>query len=373
MKYLSELKKEDVYGKTVLLRASLNVPSRDNLILDDTRIRASVDSIRLLKRNGARVVVVAHVGGDGSMSLRPVVERLNDFIRVGFTDVPLTEAQSIISEMKNGTVLVLENIRQYDGEKKASVSFSKQLASLADMYVNDAFSVSHRTHASIVGVPSHLPSYAGLLFEQEYKNLSKALTPKHPFVLIMGGVKVTTKLPLLLSYKEKADAVFVGGILLNTILKSAGYEVGLSLVDNDALPLLKQHTVQHITFPDFVIIRTPEGKKRTRNIRDIQADDCIVDVAPRSIRAFFDAQRNTKMIVWNGPMGNYEAGYGIGTKTLISELANSGAYTIVGGGDSSVLIKKMRKRKMFNFISTAGGAMLDFLSDGSLPGIDALG
>ncbi|MEX0919196.1 MAG: phosphoglycerate kinase, partial [Parcubacteria group bacterium] len=307
MKSVREI--ENLDGKRVLVRVDWNVPIVDGVVADDFRIKKSMPTLEFLKNAGAKVIIATHFSGDeSSFSL------LNQYVPLGAE--------------------LLSNLRQDSGEEENNESFAKSLVEKADVYVNEAFSVSHREHASIVGVPKFLPSYAGLLFVQEVSELSKVFKPSHPFLFILGGAKFETKLPLVEKFLEIADTIFIGGLLAGSAVKTS----------------LKEK--EKIVFPHG----------------DIDA----LDVDDETISMLEEKINTASFILWNGPLGNYENGYKNGTLALASLIADSGKTSVVGGGDTLATIKELGIEDKFTFVSTGGGAMLDFLATGTLPGIEAL-
>jgi len=367
---LPSLKKAKLLkGKRVLLRLDLNVPEDGETILDDTRLWKALPTLQYLKKAGARTIVISHFGSDGAKSLKPVARRLSKMISVGF--VPALSGPTVekaVAELKNGGILVLENLRRDDGESKNRTFFALSLARLADYYVNDAFSASHRAHASIVSLPKLLPSYIGLQFEKEIKELSSAFVPKRPFLVILGGAKLSTKLPLIKKYLKIADHVYVAGALADPFFKAWGFEIGKSLSDDageDLITLLKH---KKLLLPEDVVV--DEGV--VRRIDEVKKKETIRDIGPDSLQALLGLVSRSKTILMNGPLGYYELGYNKPTEELLRAIARSKAHSIVGGGDTLALITKLNLGSKFSFVSTAGGAMIDFLSTGTLPGIEAL-
>ncbi len=381
MKSISKIK--SLKNKTAILRADFNVPIKESKILDPFRITATLPTIDLLIKKGARIVILSH-RSDEKGSLMPVFEYLKKKkYKITFEKSLDTETiKARATQLKTGEILLVENLRYSDKEEKNDVSFAKALASLGDIYVNDAFSVSHRKHASIVGIPKYIPGYAGLQLEQEIKMLSKVLKPSktksHPFFFILGGAKFETKLPLLKIYLEKADAVFVGGALANTLLKQKGYEVGVSLAEDKVkgiIPLLKN---PKLLLPmDVVVIRNEKNETQTETLgtEEVEKEDKIVDVGSETLARIKPLIEKAKLIVWNGPIGMSSSGYDKGTIELLKLLANkkiTKGETILGGGDTVEVVTKLKMHKKFTFVSTGGGATLDFLAKGTLPGIEAL-
>lgn len=361
-------------GVKVLVRVDFNVPIKNEAVVDDFRIRAILPTIDFLKIKGVKIILISHletIDGDNG-SLEPVARYLNKLnCPVLFIKDWKSAPQIIDNQIKNGECVLLENIRFFEGEKKNDPKFAKELASLADIYVNEAFPVSHREHASIVGVPKLLPSYVGLQFEKEVKNISKAFNPTHPFVFILGGAKFSTKLPLIERFADVADTIFIGGALANDSLKARGYNVGESKISDGTIDISKIVSRLNIMLPVDVTIKDRSQK----NIKDIGANDCIVDVGARTLELIQEKINQAKFLLWNGPLDSYEDGYVEGTEAvakMIAEATKKGAESIVGGGDTLAAIMNLAIEDKFTFVSSGGGAMLDFLATGTLPGIDAL-
>lgn len=367
MQTLKQIK--NLKGKVVLVRADFNVPIQNGKITDDFRIKKSLPTLSFLKKKGAKIVILTHLGDDGKRSTEIVAKRLSKYIPASFYDGLLENGvDNYVKKMKQGDIVVLRNIRTDEGEKKNSLSFAKKLASLADMYVNDAFSVSHRSHASVVGIPKYLPSYAGLQLEEEIKALSKVLTPKHPFIFILGGAKFDTKLPLIKKYMKVADTLFIGGALANQCFYEMGFETGLSLIEQKKFGLPKILKHKNILLPVDVLIQDHS----TKTPLDISKTDNMLDVGDKTVKLLSEKIKDARLIVWNGPLGKTSLGFTTSTKKLFTAIGKSKAISIVGGGDTVEVISKMKKEKEFTFVSTGGGATIDFLAYGTLPGIKAL-
>jgi len=365
---------KNIKGKHILVRVGFNVPIKFHQVVDDFRITRVLPTIEYLKKRGAKVILLSHIGRDGKESLRAIANHFNRKlnIKVGFIpDIENPAAKNIVSNMSDGSVVLFQNLRRYSGETENNSAFAKKLASFGDIYVNDAFSVSHRQHASIVGIPKYLPSYAGILLQEEIKHLSMARQPKHPFLFILGGAKIATKIPLLKKFLKVADRVFVGGVLANNLFRAKGLCVGKSRIDTQTNDLKSLILHKNLILPQDVLV-TNQKNGDARLLEDINTQDIIIDVGPRTRKNFENLVAKHKFILLNGPLGNYENGYDKGTKKLLSVLSKSKAEVIVGGGDTVALVSKMRLEKDFLFVSTGGGAMLDYLVDGKLPGIDAL-
>lgn len=359
-------------GKRVLLRLDLNVPLKGSMVVDDYRIQRSLPTIRSLKAAGAKTIIISHIGSDGAKSLRPVANYLGKIVNAGFyPKLDGAELERLVQAMKDGSIMVLENLRRDPGETGNQMSFARRLAKLGDIYVNDAFSVSHREHASVALLPKLLPSYAGFLLEDEVKHLSRALKPPHPFLFVLGGAKFGTKIPLIKKFLRLADVVFVGGALANNFFKESGYEIGMSLSDKGDFKLKPLMKNKKLVLPVDVVVKTRTGKF-IKTLGSIRERDAIKDSGPKTTRELSKLISRSKFVLWNGPLGNYEEGFDKGTVDLLKIIAKSKAESVVGGGDSLALISKLGLEKKFAFVSTGGGAMLDFLANGTLPGIQAL-
>lgn len=358
-------------GRTALVRVDFNVPvGRDGIVdaSEDWRIEKSLETIRHLQKSGAKTILISHIGRDEKESLRPVAEYLSKTIDIKF--VPTNdeiEIAGIISNLQEGEIILLENLRQNPGEESNDLKFTEWLGSLADLYINEAFPASHRMHASIVGVPMYLPSYAGFWFQKEIENLSKVLTaPERPFLFILGGAKFDTKLALIRKFEYIADEILIGGALANNFFKTIGFNIGKSLVDKEAT-VGEFFNKEHIKIPFDVVVK--DGQKELASLED---DDIIVDVGVNTREDWKNSIKSAKTILWNGPLGLYEEGFDAGSKELLTAIAESKAFSIIGGGDTIKLVEDMSLTEKISFVSTGGGAMLEFLSRGTLPGILAL-
>lgn len=363
----------------VLVRAALNVPIADGKVVNTFRLRSALPTIEFLRTHHARVILVGHLGDKGTESFLPVYEALKELIPgIKFCDRAVgASARSAVRDMVPGDVLLLENLRRHAGEKENDPAFAAELASLADVFVQDSFDACHRAHASIVGVPELLPAYAGFQVEREVEELSKALRPKHPALAIIGGAKFSTKEPVLVALLKQYDHVFVGGALANDFMRALGKPVGSSLVsgaDHAAIDSILGNKKLRLPI-DYVV--APMGSERNEGhlsgVTVVSANEAILDNGPKTIELLGELVKKAKTILWNGPLGNYEKGFTEATEALAVLIAQSKAHSIVGGGDTIAAIEKLGLDEHISFISTGGGAMLDFLSNGSLPGIDALG
>src|SRR3990167_1744281 len=363
-----------IEGAKVLVRVDFNVPIKNGLVTDDLRIRLALPTIEYLHSRGAKVVLISHIESiDGfEPSIAPVADCLNKLgTAVGFVK-RFGDAYAEIEKMNNGQCLLLENLRLQKGEKENDKKFAKELASLADIYVNEAFSVSHREHASIVGVPQFLEHYPGLQFAKEISGLSQVFHPEHPFLVILGGAKFDTKLPLIEKLSDSADTVFVGGALANDLFKQKGYEVGTSSISVNGSGIVSELVENpRISLPCDVVNEQGLVKKAY----SLAVSDKIVDAGPETLVELKNKIDKAKFILWNGPLGIFEHGYKQPTLELARMIATAttrGAHSIVGGGDTLAAIEELNIFDKFSFVSTGGGAMLEFLAKGTLPGIEAL-
>jgi phosphoglycerate kinase len=365
-------------GLRVLVRVDFNVPLKGNKILDARRIDASYQTITTILKKGGTPVLLAHLG-DSQASLRPVATYLSKTFPVVFITNDLYDPRTIdiLNEVPRGTVILLENVRRYPEEEKNTAAFGKCLASFGSYYVNDAFSVSHRAHASVVGIPKKIPAFAGYQLIREITALSKAVhNTKHPFVFILGGSKFKTKIPLLSQFIPKADKIVIAGALLNNFYMVAGFEVGDSVVEKGfEKPIKKILTSEKLLLPiDVIVLRG--AKHCVTTPLEIEKNDVIVDIGPESVALITKEIKKAKLVVWNGPTGWYEKGFIKGTTGLAKAVTESTTEAIIGGGDTGVVVEKILGKNTENrkiFISTGGGAALEYLSAGTLVGIKALG
>jgi len=363
----------DVRGKRVLVRSELNTPIEKGVVSDTYRIEKAVPTLKWLSERGARVIVMAHLGRNPSDSLKPVYEVLSTLIPHAqfVADVVGEEAQSAVMGLEDGEVLLLENLRSCAGENDNNPEFAKTLASYADYYVDDAFGNAHRAHASMVGVPALIPGFAGLCMEQELVELQKGLNPESPALFILGGAKFETKEALLESILPRYDTVYIGGALANDFLKAQGLEVGQSLVSENAEKAGALLVSGKLMFPKDVLVKNKNGIE-TKRVENVGTEDSIVDIGPESITELSERIQDAKCILWNGPMGLFEEGFIESTKLIVERIAHSEAHSIVGGGDTVAAIRELKLEDKMGFLSTGGGAMLDYLVDGKLPGVEAL-
>jgi phosphoglycerate kinase len=388
----NSIREANFRGKRVLVRVDFNVPMSAGKITDDTRIRAALPTINNLLQQGAKVVLVSHLGRPKGtikeeLRLDPVARRLEELLRVKVAKANSsigTAAEAAVAALEDGQVLLLENIRFYPGEEKNDPEFAAELAKLADVFVNDAFGTAHRAHASTAGVAAYLPAYAGLLMEREIRMLSKVLTqPQRPFVAIIGGVKVSDKIGVIRSLLAKVDTLIIGGGMANTFLAAKGYALGASKVEEDKLDLARELMSEadkqdvKLLLPADVVVADAFAAEASQQIvkpeLGVPEGWMALDIGPLAREEFAAALAAAATVVWNGPMGVFEFdAFALGTDAVATALAESEAFSVVGGGDSAAAIEKLGKTDAIDHISTGGGASLEFLEGKSLPGIDVL-
>lgn len=366
MKNIKQLSAKQLAGKIAIVRVDFNVPFKNGKIAETFRIDQSWPTIDYLLGKRAKVLLISHLG-DEEASLLSVAKYLSHHQKTKLA-TDFKQARELLEE---NNLVLLENLRLWPGEKNNDKFFAKELANLGDIYVNDAFSVSHRAHASVVGLPKLLPSYAGLRLVEEIKNLERVIKPKLPLVVILGGAKFKTKIPLIKKL-SKADKIFLGGALANSFFKAQDLEVGLSVRDEEVSyikPFLKK---KNLRLPIDVTIANAQGQ----TIKDPTAvlkKEAIFDIGPETLAEIAEATKGAKTVLWNGPLGWFEKGYTKGTLETAKILAKTKAFTVIGGGDTLAAIKKLKLEDKFGFISTGGGAMLDYIaSGGKLVGIKVL-
>lgn len=381
----------DFRDKRVLVRVDFNVPLEGQEITDDTRIRATLPTLNRLRDGRARVVLASHLGRPrgkvvDSLRLAPVARRLSELLGVEVAyahDVVGQEAHALTANLAPGAVGLLENLRFDAREEQNDPEFSKQLARLADCFVNDAFGAAHRAHASTVGVTQYLPSAAGLLMEAEIKALSRVVTdPERPFALILGGAKVSDKIGVIEHLLERVDRILIGGGMANTFLRARGIAVGRSLVEEDNIDVARSVIERaesrrvDIILPVDAVVASEMSETAESTVVEatsVPADQAIFDIGPRSVAQFATALQSARTIVWNGPMGVFEIpAFAAGTRGVAEAVARSSGFTLVGGGDSVAAVEQMGVADQISHISTGGGASLEFLEGKDLPGVSAL-
>lgn len=370
MKSIAEC--SDVRGKYVLVRSSCNVPLEDGVVKNNYRLKRAVPTLKYLHEQGARVIVVAHIGRDESDTLKPVLAAFQMLLPMSWGGTISTpEFAAARANLQDGGIIMVENLRQDPREGDNDAGFAAELAAVADIYVDDAFDNIHRDHASMVTVPTLLPAYAGLTLMEEVTELQKAMEPATPALLILGGAKFETKMPLVEKYLDLYDHVFVTGALLNDILKAEGHEVGRSLVSDISLagaPFLSSAKMIHAI---DVVVESERGI-RTASISDVQQDEKITDMGPMTVAALAPYLANAATILWNGPLGLYEHGSPGSTHAVAKLIADAPGYSIIGGGDTVAAIEELGLNEQFGFVSIGGGAMLTLLEYGSTPALDVL-
>jgi phosphoglycerate kinase len=381
----------DVKGKRVFVRVDFNVPLENGQITDDTRIRETLPTIQFLIDNGAKVILASHMGRpDGQVKeelrLTPAAVRLAQLLGkpVAKADEAIGDAvKAQVAALNEGDVLLLENVRFYAGEEKNDAELSKAFAELADIYVNDAFGAAHRAHASTAGIAAYLPAVSGLLMEKELDVLGKALlNPDRPFTAIVGGAKVKDKIAVIENLINIADNIIIGGGLSYTFIKAQGHEIGKSLLDPSKLELslefiakAKEKGVNFLLPVDIVVTDdfSPTANTQIVDIDSIPADWEGIDIGPKTRELYAKTIAESKLVVWNGPMGVFEIEpFSHGTRAVANAVAETSAYTVIGGGDSAAAVEKFHLADKMNHISTGGGASLEFMEGKALPGVVAL-
>jgi phosphoglycerate kinase len=377
-------KASNLSGKRVLVRCDLNVPIHNGIILDDFKIRQALLTINFLLQKKAKVILLTHLGrvetekDKKDLITQPIAAKLSKLLKkeVKYVDDCIgLRAGTAVSSLKNEEILLLENIRFESGETKNSKRLAKNLAKLADIFVFDAFGVAHRQHASIVAIRNYLPIYFGLLLESELINLNKIIKPKQPMVLVLGGVKLSTKLPIISRFLKKADKILIGGAMANNFLHAHGYETGKSLIDSKSVKLAKKLRSDNILLPlDLVVGRKNRvWSSHLLGISSVKANDYIFDIGPETIRFYSGIIKESQTILWNGPMGmfedeNYKHGtFGVGR--TIAARSRGKAFGVVGGGETIEALKQTKMLEYIDWVSTGGGAMLTYLSGQKMPGL----
>ena len=386
------IKDFDLKDKKVIIRCDFNVPMKDGKITDDNRIIQSIPTIEYAINHGAKVILMSHLGkvkteeDKKTKSLKPVANRLEKLLNKNVIFINETRGEKLehaISDMKNGDVILMENTRfeDIDGKKESTndVELGKYWASLGDIFINDAFGTAHREHASNVGIASNIDSGVGFLIEKELSILEPAITkPKRPFVVILGGAKVSDKIKVIENLTEIADYILIGGGMCHTFLKAEGYNVGNSLVDNESLDfcskVLKEHENKILLPVDLVVNNEFKDEKgKIKDINQIEDEEMGLDIGPKTIELFSKYIKDAKQIIWNGPMGVFEfENYQNGTKMICEAMSKNNGITIIGGGDSAAAAIKFGYKEKFTHISTGGGASLELLEGKILPGIEVI-
>ena len=383
----------ELKGKRALVRCDFNVPMKDGAITDDTRIRAALPTIEYLRNSGAKIIIMSHMGrpkGEADMqyTLAPVAKRLGELLGcdVTFVTSPQVVDDAVVKAaegLSEGQVMLLENTRFRKEETKNEEAFSKQLAALGDVFVNDAFGTAHRAHCSTAGVAEYLPAVSGFLIEKEEEYLGRAVDdPKRPLIAIMGGAKVGDKIKLIENLLNKVDTLLIGGGMAYTFLKAKGYEIGTSILDEESIDLADKLMKDaeskgvNMLIPVDVVCASEfsnDADKKTVSADSIPADMMGMDIGPETVKLFAGEVAKAATVIWNGPMGVFEMpNFAVGTEEVAKALAASSAVTVIGGGDSAAAVKQFGLEDKMTHVSTGGGASMEFLEGKELPGIAVL-
>ncbi len=363
---------ENLTGKSVIVRSSCNVPLVSGKVRNSFRLRRALPTLRYLKEKGARVIIISHIGRDASDTLRPVFEELSQELPMTWGgNISAPEFADIKKAMTDGDVVFCENLRQDVREEENDPSLVSTMAQYGDLYVNDAFAEAHREHASTYGLAKVLPAYAGITLAEEVTELMKVMKPEHPSLFLLGGAKFETKMPLVEKYLDLYDNVFVGGALTNDVLKARGFEVGTSLVSDVSLIDAPFLWSEKLLIPVDVVVDGPSGVL-TKPVDAVLPSEKILDMGPETVLLLTKYISAAKTILWNGPFGNYEAGFIASTESVASLVAGSDSFSVLGGGDTVAAVEKLGLNEKFGFISIGGGSMLTFLEHGTTPVLDTL-
>ncbi len=370
MKSIAEC--SDLRGKYVLVRSSCNVPLEDGVVKNNYRLKRALPTLKFLHEQGARVIVVAHIGRDETDTLKPVLAAFQMLLPMTWGGtIGSPEFTTARGNLGDGGIVLVENLRQDPREAANDPDFAALLAATADIYVDDAFDNIHRDHSSMVTVPTLLPAYAGLTLMEEVTELRKAMEPATPALLILGGAKFETKIPLVEKYLDLYDHVFVTGALLNDVLKAEGHEVGTSLVSDISLAGAPFLASEKMIAAIDVVVESERGS-RTASINDVAPDEKITDMGPMTVAALAPYIAHAATILWNGPLGLYEHGSPGSTHAVAKLIADAPGYSIIGGGDTVAAIEELGLNEQFGFVSIGGGAMLTLLEHGTTPALEAL-
>lgn len=372
----------NIKNKKVFLRADLNVPLEKGRIKDENKIIEALPTFRFLLRYGCSVIAATHIGRpkgrQKKYSTKPVAKRLNRMLggrKLEYVNsITGKEAQKKAENLRPGRILFLENLRFEEGEEKNSARFAKDLARMADIYVNEAFSVCHRKHASVAAIKKYLPCFKGMLLSSEIENLNKIKQPKRPLVILMGGAKIKTKIKLIDKLEPKASKIMIGGALANNFLKAEKHEIGRSLSDKQSVRTAKRIKSKKILLPIDAIVKSQRGQVAAKNINNINKGDKILDIGPKTVKLFSYHLKKANTIVWNGPMGMFEDDlFKHGTLSLARSMAGRAkgpAFGVAGGGETVEALELAQVRKHLDWVSTGGGAMLSYLGGDKMPGLE---
>ena len=383
----------DLKGKKVLLRVDLNVPMNNGTITETSRIEKIIPTIKLLLEKQAKIIIISHIGRPKGkviegMSLKPISEKLSFLLKkeVLFNKNVINENTLLeINKISNGSIMMLENIRFNKGEESNDSEFSKKISTLGDIYINDAFSCSHRPHASVEGITKHIPSYFGIQITKEINVLKKITSEiEKPISLIIGGSKISTKIKIINNLIKKFNNIIIVGGMANTMLKHSGVSVGKSICEHECGPLIKEiienskkYNCEITTPKDVIVSKSLDGKGKEKNINEIDEDEMILDIGSKTISSIEEKINNSKTVLWNGPAGYFEnPNFQNGTKKILEIISqktqNDKIFSVAGGGETVAAINKFKKFDSFTFVSTAGGAFLEYLEGKTLPAIKAL-
>lgn len=362
----------DISGKTVIVRASCNVPLVDGVVRNAFRLRRALPTLKYLKDSGAKVIVISHLGRETTDTLRPVYDELGkDLPLIWGGTIGTPEFEAALDSAEMGDIVFCENLRQDSREEDNDESFAKLVASYADIYVNDAFAEAHREHASTYGLARVLPAFAGITLAEEVYKLQEAMTPQRPALFLLGGAKFETKMPLVEKYLTLYDYVFVGGALAHDVLKARGFEIGQSLVSDVSLKDVSFLWSEKLLVPIDVVVESVRGVE-TKSVEAVLPDEKIFDLGPATVDMLARYISEAKTVLWNGPFGNYEAGFEEGTEDVAKLVAESDAYSVIGGGDTVAAVEKLGLNENFSFVSIGGGSMLTFMELGTTAVLETL-
>ena len=364
--------REDLRGVTVLVRVSLNVPLENGVVRNNFRLKRALPTLEYLQNQGAKVIVIGHIGRDPKETLLPVYEEMKGMLPMtwggSISDPTFTDIHQAMNE---GDVVMCENLRQDEREKNNDSELVEIMAQYGDIYVNDAFAVVHRDHASTLGLAKRLPAYAGLTLAEEVEKLSAVMDPEEPSLFILGGAKFQTKMPLIEKYLDIYDKVFIGGAIANDILKAKGYQIGQSLVSDISLANAPFLNNEKLLMPVDVVVDGPDGGV-IKKLDEVTKEDKIYDIGPATVEVLRPLINEAKTVLWNGPFGNYEAGFEEGTEAVAKIVAAADGFSVIGGGDTVASVDKLGLNNDFEFVSIGGGSMLVFLEHGTTPALEAL-
>lgn len=362
----------DLRGKYVIIRSSCNVPLEDGVVRNSFRLRRALPTLQYLQKAGARTIIISHIGRSVEDTLRPVHAALSEMITVGWGGaITAPEFAATRAAMTDGQIIMCENLRQDSREEANGASLAELIARYGEVYVNDAFAEAHREHASTYGVAELLPAYAGFTLAEEVQELEKVMEPAHPALFLLGGAKFETKMPLVEKYLELYDFVFIGGALTNDVLKARGLEVGQSLVSDVTLVDASFLWSEKLLLPVDVIVDGPFGTA-TRPVDQVGKDEKILDCGPETVLMLEKYITEAATILWNGPFGNYEAGFTESTEMTAHLIAGAKAFSVIGGGDTVAAVEKLGLNDKFGFVSIGGGSMLTLLEHGTTPVLETL-